>query len=114
MMDNVDEEYDSFLAGEPLSDEKKVADNSKKLYNAIMLDIEIAMRDKKTRVLIREILKDCGVYNVVGANNEPALHAEGRRHVGVLLKSRMDLLNPKLYYEIMSEGVDYEKAVLNI
>lgn len=109
-MNSIDREFDAIL--NPSQEEKKLAENSKKLYDRIKLDIALAARDYKTRVLIRTIFEDSGLYRIVSVSEDNAVHAEGRRLVGQLLKARLDEIDPKLYHEIMIEGVDYEKAIL--
>lgn len=110
---NVHDEYDNLESVEEMVESEKIlAEKEQKRYDAVMLDISLAIRDRNTRVLIREIFKDCGLYNTVNVSTESTLHAEGRRFVGVLLKTRLDNIDPKIYFELMSEGVDYEKAVL--
>jgi len=112
-MMNVHEEYDNLESvDDTVAREKKLAKAEEKDYNLFMLNVELAMRDKPARHFIREILKWCGFYSLVTPNEETAVHAEGRRCVGVQIKEALDQINPKLYHELMIEGVDYEKALL--
>jgi hypothetical protein len=110
MTPDIDSEFESIL--NPTEDEKILAKKSQVLYNKIKMDIAMACRDYRTRVLIRMIFEDSGLYRMVAVAEENTLHAEGRRSVGQLLKARLDEIDPKLYHEIMIEGVDYERTVL--
>ena len=109
---SIHDDYDNLESSEDFeAREKELAKYSEQMYNRIMVDFELAARNYHGRVLIREILKDCGLYNVVTPDNESSIHADGRRYVGQLLKTRLDKIDPKLYHEIMLEGVDYEKIL---
>jgi hypothetical protein len=85
--------------------DKKLAQDEEKEYDDFMMRVEFAMRDPNTRIFIRAILDWCGFYRPVVPELDKSLHAEGRRIIGCQIKNVLDKIDPKIYHELMIEGV---------
>lgn len=75
------------------------------------IDLELCMRDKASRHIIRKILEWSGLTGIPTTNTERLHHAAGKRALGWELKEALDQLDKKIYPQLLLEGVEYEEAL---
>lgn len=108
------EEYTDLFETERDAEEKVLAKNNQKYYNEITACMRRGLENPDTRKILYEIFKMCRFFDATVPNEEAAVHAEGRRLIGVLLKTRLEEIDSTAFYQIFTEGVRYEEAVLEI
>lgn len=92
--------------------QKQLAFNQQKYYNKVSYNIKKSTENHYSRMVLYELIKFCGLFSAVIPDTDKVLHAEGKRLVGIFIKSKLDEIDSQLFYEILGEGVQYEEGIL--
>lgn len=91
--------------------EKELEIKREKYYNDLEAAIRHVSNSPEGRRVLREIVSWCGLFDAVSPDEEKVTHAEGRRFIGIQLKTKLDSIDMEIFPEMMLEGVRYEKAL---
>ena len=89
-----------------MTDNDHMSRSQKKAEKEFLEAFALALKDGNTRVVLRWIIDQCGVFDTSFTGNSTTFYNEGRRSVALDVIGMMNAVDPYEVVRLMKDGAD--------